>query len=376
MPTTTASNEPLRSSPPNTKGNMPPTKPMSIVSTLISNCLCNGNYHGSFTERKGMGPSTQFLELKGIRFIGLGAVVDELTPRERVYDTLEVFRTKTERLVSIGYLLDNEVVNSGTKKQSLEKIVETVPLGAWVRDFPDERNMSRDVKKTVQLVKQKQFSALAEDLSKQFKWQKKHLHSGINFYLVGITAHSLSVAKILAGDDKGAEALFREAISLKESAFGKDHAEVALSWDELGIQLFARGDFEGASLAFGQAHKLRKEKVGGGDIPHPILAMTLNNIACCEFQMGHYRSALQSLEEARSIQHDAIGSSMQDDLDLLHVAIIYGNCGYLNLALKQYEEARSILEEALLIQQSVLDDDHRAVRDTLSNIEFTNAFHS
>jgi hypothetical protein len=46
------------------------------------------------------------------------------------------------------------------------------------------------------------------------------------------------------------------------------------------------------------------------------------------------------------------------------------------LALKQYEEARSILEEALLIQESVLEDGHRAIRDTRSNLEFTNAFHS
>lgn len=322
-----------------------------------------------------MGVSTQFVQLQGIRFIGLGAVVDELTPRERVYDTLEVFRTKSERLVTIGYLLDSDV-DSTAQPHALEKVVETLPLDVWVRDFPDERNMSRDVKNTVELVKSKQFSALANDLSKLLNWQKKHIRSGINFYLVGITAHNLSVAKLLEGDDKEAESLFREAITLKEAAFGRDHAEVALSWDELGIQLFARGDFQGASSAFGQAHGLRKERDGGGDTPNPILAMTLNNIACCDFQMGNYHSALRSLEEARNIQHNAIGSSAQDDLDLLHVAIVYGNCGYLNLALKQYEEARSILEEALLIQQSVLADDHRAVRDTLSNIEFTNAFHS
>lgn len=322
-----------------------------------------------------MGPSTQFVELKGIRFIGLGAVVDELTPRERVYDTLEVFRTKSERLVTIGYLLDNDV-GMASQEPSLHKVVETVPLDVWVRDFPHERNMSRDVKKTVELVKNKQFTELADELSKQWTWQKNNLRSGINAHLVGITAHNLSVAKILDGHAEESESLFREAITLKEQSFGRDHAEVALSWDELGIQLFARGDFQGASSAFGQAHRLRKENGHGEDIPNPILAMTLNNIACCDFEMGNYRSALRSLEEARSIQHSAIGSPMQYDLDLIHVAIVYVNCGYLNLALKQYDEARSILEEALLIQQSVLDDDHRAVRDTLSNIEFANAFHS
>ena len=92
--------------------------------------------------------------------------------------------------------------------------------------------------------------------------------------------------------------------------------------------------------------------------------------------MGNHRTALLKLQEASEIQHKAVGSSAQADLDLLHVAIVVCNCGYLNLALKQYEEAQSLFEEALLIQQSVLADDHRAIRDTLSNIAFTNAFHS
>lgn len=209
------------------------------------------------------------------------------------------------------------------------------------------------------------------------KRQKAHLQgqNGLNFYISGITAHNLGVAKVLAGDDSAAEPLFREAISLKETAFGRDHEEVALSWDELGIQLFARGEFDEASAAFREAHRLR-ESLSSSGIPNPILAMTLNNIACCDFQKGNHETALRSLEEARSIQHRAVGSPVQDDLELLHVAIVYCNCGYLKLAMKQYEEARSILEEGLLIQQSVLDDNHRAVRDTLSNIEFTNAFHS
>jgi len=184
----------------------------------------------------------------------------------------------------------------------------------------------------------KKFSTLAHELSKQLQRQKAHLQGqgGMNFYTAGITAHNLGVSKVLAGDDNAAEPLFREAIALKETAFGRDHEEVALSWDELGIQLFAHGNFDDASAAFREAHRLRKNMAKAGDVPHPILAMTLNNIACCDFQKGNHETALRSLEEARSIQHKAIGSSVQDDLDLLHVAIVYCNCGYLKLALKQY----------------------------------------
>lgn len=213
--------------------------------------------------------------------------------------------------------------------------------------------------------------------SKQLTLQKSHLKRDDNAFLAGITAHNLGVSKVLMGLDDEAESFFREAIRLKEESFGKFHPEVALSWDELGIQLFARSDFVGASSAFQTAHQLRQNfDIAEGEAPHPILAMTLNNIACCDFQLGKHKAALEALEEARNIQHKAVGSTMQGDLDLLHVAIVYCNCGYLMLALKQYEEARSILEEALLIQESVLEDGHRAIRDTRSNLEFTNAFHS
>lgn len=199
-------------------------------------------------------------------------------------------------------------------------------------------------------------------------------HLLISFCVCIVTAHNLGVIKVLAGADKEATSLFQQAISLKLASFGNNHPEVALSWDELGIQLFARNDFEGSLSAFHEAHNIRGKQDGSS--AHPNVAMVLNNIACCYFQMGNHRTALLKLQEASEIQHKAVGSSAQADLDLLHVAIVVCNCGYLNLALKQYEEARSLFEEALLIQQSVLDDNHRAVRDTLSNIDFTNAFHS
>ena len=72
----------------------------------------------------------------------------------------------------------------------------------------------------------------------------------------------------------------------------------------------------------------------------------------------------KALQEALTIQQNSAGS-FKGDLDLLHTATVMSNCGYLNLCLKMYDEARTHFEEALLIQQSVLDDHHRAVRDTL-----------
>jgi tetratricopeptide (TPR) repeat protein len=255
-------------------------------------------------------------------------------------------------------------------------------------------------------------------LSLQLTAQKAHLHRGNNKFLAGITAHNLGVVKVLAGHDHDENngdviAIFQEAIALKESAFGTDHPEVATSWDELGIQYFARGSFEEALGAFREAHKVRNRLMvtdaaattaaAAASVAHdstaessstastttakapaaavaavadPSVAMVLNNIACCNFQMRNFRTALLTLQEAKDVQTLALaGSSSLADLDILHKATVMSNCGYLSLCLKLYDEARSLFEEALLIQQSVLEDNHRAVRDTLSNLAFTNAFH-
>lgn len=182
----------------------------------------------------------------------------------------------------------------------------------------------------------------------------------------------------MLGKETEAENLFRRAITLKEAAFAGHQHEIALSWNELGIQYFARGDFDGALAAFQRSHELESLSSANNDTAssNQELAMILNNIACCYFQMGRHQQAHQSLLEAQLIQHDIVGMTAKADLDLLRLATVMCNCGYLKLALRQYEEARPLFEEALLIQQSVLDDNHRAVRDTRSNIEFANVFHS
>jgi len=195
--------------------------------------------------------------------------------------------------------------------------------------------------------------------------------------MAGITAHNIGVAKVLAGRDSEAEGYFRQAISLKEAAFGQSsHHEIALSWGELGTQLFSRGDFEGARAAFRKAHELDVKDSMRSASRHLNIAVALNNIACCDFQMGDHKAALSALQEARSVHREITGAAAQADRDLLDVATVICNCGYLSLAQKKYEEGLSLLEEGLLIQQSVLDESHRAIRDTRSNIEFAHGFHS
>ena len=126
-----------------------------------------------------------------------------------------------------------------------------------------------------------------------------------------------------------------------------------ISLDELGIQLFARERFDEALTTFNEVKRIRSISLGSR---HPKLAMVLNNIACCNFQMGNSLAGLLSMQEARAllVQNNNSNSSAKADLDLLLMAILLSNCGYLKLNLKQYEDARSCFEEALMVSFALL----------------------
>jgi hypothetical protein len=115
--------------------------PMSLVKEIFGGCICQGAIPPPSTDQS---RSSQFISIHGIEFIGLGAVVDELTAKERVYDTLEQLTSRTERLISIGYLsLD------ATNSSSPQVVIETVPLDVWDTTYPNDQSMAKTLKKKI-----------------------------------------------------------------------------------------------------------------------------------------------------------------------------------------------------------------------------------
>lgn len=396
------------------------SRPLTFMKTIIGECLCepfpssssNGD-HPSLSSTLMMKvrgalsfASPQFLELHGIQFIGLGAIEDELTAKQRVYDTLEQLTTRTDRLISIGCLVDtpntdlagpdgttvpqSSYPSSGGTNNNVTVTTQSIPYDLWNATYPNDRTMSGAVKKTIANIKGRNFNAALADFRRSYTQQKRHPSRNGNAHMLGITVHNMGVVSVLAGRDGEALPLFEEAVAVKSSTFGPYHPEVAISLDELGIQLFAAERYEDAFYAFNQSHNILAQ-VYGPD--HPSLAMVLNNMACCAFQVRDMDAALSTMSRAMDLQKATTtlsrdvgdktgsrgGSSANNaDMELLHTAILLNNLGYLRVCVKEYDEARACFDEALLIQQSVLGDayNHRAIRDSRSNLEFTNVFHS
>lgn len=125
---------------------------LTLVKALIGDCLCQGAF--PFAENRG-GHAAQFVTLHGIEFIGLGAVIDELTPKERVYDTLEQSKNGTERLISIGYLSlgDTRTISSPDHTSDSEILLETVPLDVWNKTYPNDQAMPKRAKRIISNIK-------------------------------------------------------------------------------------------------------------------------------------------------------------------------------------------------------------------------------
>ena len=81
-----------------------------------------------------------FVQLHGVEFIGLGAVDDERTPRQRIDEMLQQVRSNPGRLVHIGYLLGD-----GNETQS-------VSLEAYQRHYPNDakNNLQRPFPSIIQ----------------------------------------------------------------------------------------------------------------------------------------------------------------------------------------------------------------------------------
>jgi len=125
-------------------------KPMSVMRAILGECMCEPF---PFTDNKGLSQSSQFVGLHGVECISLGAVVDELSPEQRIRDTLEQLTTEPKRMISIGYLIDEEKPRASANQVAVgetpSKVTETIDLDVWRKSYPDDKNMSKPVAQTI-----------------------------------------------------------------------------------------------------------------------------------------------------------------------------------------------------------------------------------
>ena len=201
---------------------------------------------------------------------------------------------------------------------------------------------------------------------------------GEGHYRVGTALHNIGIVHLKSGDYIRAVEVCQQAVLIRKDTLVPNHPDVAVSLGQLGVANLECKQYKQALVAFREALQIRRESLGP---KHPKVGKILNNIGCALYELSELDGARLAFEEALEIQRESLRRSPNMGVNekesralshsiLLSVASTLCNIGSIKLRWGHYEEASIVLEEALLIQQSVLGDDHQIVLTTIKTINF------
>jgi tetratricopeptide (TPR) repeat protein len=182
-------------------------------------------------------------------------------------------------------------------------------------------------------------ASACEDWSALLNWAGNYFH--------GRAAHSQSAL------------LLRDALAIREKAFGPEHPATAQSLNNLALLLWNQGDFAGARPLFERALAIR-EKVLGPD--HPNTATSLSNLARLLQDQGDLTGARPLFERALAIREKMLGPEHPDTAtSLIKFAGLLQAEGDL-------AGARPLFEGALAIYEKMLGPEHPNTATSLHNL--------
>lgn len=188
---------------------------------------------------------------------------------------------------------------------------------------------------------------------------------GSQYPLVVSTIHNLGIVYVLKGNYNKALSYCQKALNIRKKVMGANHPDVVSSLCELGIICYGRENFNQALDAFRQALHIacHTENYNHRDCE---VASILNNIGCVQFSMGKLIASIATFEESLNIQRNLMGSVTSDNATsmLFNMSITLCNAGISAAKHHQLEVASSLVEESLLVQQSILPDESRFVKAT------------
>ena len=153
-----------------------------------------------------------------------------------------------------------------------------------------------------------------------------------------------------------AEALFKQALAIRETALEPEHPDVARSLNNLGAVYSEQGRYSEAESLYQRALAIR-EKVLGRE--HPDVATTLNDWGVLSRRQGKYGEAEQLLLRALCIRQRTLGP------DDPHVATSLNNLASLYQDQGRYDKAEPLYERAVAIWEKT---DHPNLPASLNNL--------
>jgi tetratricopeptide (TPR) repeat protein len=185
---------------------------------------------------------------------------------------------------------------------------------------------------------------------------------GNDHHLVMTTLNNLCITSTLNGNYSQALSYGQEALSLRRKNLGKYHVDVASSLSELGIVHYAREDFNESLASFRTAMQIYSKASDSPERSKRICSL-LNNIGCVHYSMGKVATSLSTFNECLGLQRSFMGRLTGDTMNrvLYNMSITLCNTGIVTSKQGDLDNALSLFEEGLMVQYSVLPDDHRMI---------------
>ncbi|MFY9291360.1 MAG: tetratricopeptide repeat protein [Methylorubrum rhodinum] len=156
-----------------------------------------------------------------------------------------------------------------------------------------------------------------------------------------------------------ATALWRNALTLIETALYSNHPDTIKSLNNLAFLLNVQGDYAGARPFYERALAMREEAL---EPNHLDTALSLNNLAGLLRDQGDYAGAKPLCERALAIHEMVLGPNHPDTaISLNNLADLLNNQG-------DYARAKPLYERALAIQEMAFGPDHPGTAISLNNL--------
>jgi len=204
--------------------------------------------------------------------------------------------------------------------------------------------------------------------------------------LTGTIMHNIAVIHSQLSMFEICPQLWDETVLTRRDAnpeLGIFQSSVATSLNEMGIALFACGQYDKAVRAFADVVYITQEIRG---INNAYLATAINNIGVAHFAMDDGK-ALEAFEESLQVYRLAMLAESEeednnDDSDvfdgakhlLLGISTTLCNVAFVRATQGAYAEAREAINEALEIQEAVLDRDDPRVDASWNLLSKIDAF--
>jgi len=200
---------------------------------------------------------------------------------------------------------------------------------------------------------------------------------GADHYRIGTALHNIGIVHLKSGNFPKAVLTCTQAVRVRKQTLVPNHPDVAVSLAQLGVAQLECKRHRKALVAFREALQIRRDFLGP---KHPKVGKILNNVGCALYELNEMEGARLAFEEALQIQRETLRNSSPvagDEMEtrsnsnsaLLSIAATLCNLGSIQVRYSNFDEASVALEEALLIQQSVLGDEHPTVLNTIDSID-------